>query len=392
MKICVLALVSLLVAGAGLASPFVHGPYSGDPTAQGVTISWTMSPALPGRVEYAPWRDLSHTGTFSRWVECAPRTVPHQRETAHVRLGGLEPATRYAFRVVLQEGGTLWESPVGTFYTAPPPGSEVAFCVLSDTQWRRWTEPNRIELVGDAIAADPTPFQFILHAGDVVEHPLSKYWDHLFSSLSGALLRAPFLPVLGNHERGHRSYYDYFDLPPGGGKYGERWWAFQWGDILVVGLDSNATRPAELLEQADWLRRHLSWPFLHKFVIFHHPVLSSCAAYGPGSSGLEVLWHPIFVEHGVDIVFNGHAHSYERIERDGVTYLVVGGGGGPLYPLAEERVPGSVVAFADHHFYLRVFTSPEGIRVQVVKVAQVVGEEVLPAQGLLDEFMLDASP
>lgn len=382
--ICVLGLVV-----GGLASPFVHGPYSGDPTQEGVTICWTVAPPLPARVEFSPWQEWSASGVFPQWVDYFPRGTD-ERELVHLRLAGLSPATRYAYRVVLQEGELVHESPVGSFYTTPGPGTEVAFCVLSDTQWRGWTEPNRIELVGDAIAADPTPFQFILHAGDVVEHPFRKYWDHLFVSLSDALLRAPFLPVLGNHERGSRSYYEQFDLPPGGGRFEERWWAFQWGDIIVVGLDSNATRPTELLEQADWLREHLAQDYLHKFVIFHHPVFSSRASWSLSSPGLAALWHPIFVEYGVDIVFNGHAHNYERIEQDGINYLVVGGGGGPLYPLAEDRVPGSQVGYDEFHFYLRVFTSPKGIEVEVVKVARVVGGEVIPEEGLLDRFYLPA--
>ena len=380
----------ILLLGFGtLSSPFIHGPYTGDPSEDAVTVSWTMEPPLRARVEYAPYDRFTASGDFTAFVEYEPGRTSG-RETVHVRLKGLEGGAKYAYRVVLYDDASEHQSPVGTFHTAPPPGTPVAFAVISDTQWRNWTHPNRIELVGDALAADPTPFQFILHSGDVVEHPFRKYWDHLFASLSEALLRAPLIPVLGNHERGHRSYYDYFDLPPGGGKYGERWWALHWGDIVVVGLDSNVRDPEVYGEQVTWLREHLSGPEPHKFVVFHHPVFTSDSYYGPGSPGLEALWHPVFVEYGVDVVFNGHAHNYERIVRDGITYLVVGGAGGPRYPLSGERVEGSVVGDDRHHFYVRVFTSPEGIRVEVVQVARVEGDEVVPVSGLLDSFELPA--
>ena len=111
-----------------------------------------------------------------------------------------------------------------------------------------------------------------------------------------------------------------------------------------MGLDSNARRPQDYLDQVHWLRRSLSDPEPHRFGIFHHPVFSSDAFYGLGSEGLQALWHPVLVALGVDIVFSGHAHNYARIKRDGVTYLVVGGWGTNLYPWRPTRVAGSQLA------------------------------------------------
>lgn len=308
------------------------------------------------------------------------------RETVHVRLQDLAPGARYAYRVV-QGDGVEWTSPVGTFATAPVAGEPVAFAVLSDTQWQ-WEGVNRIQLVADALAADPAPFQFILHAGDLVESPVPRYWDHFFDSLSGALLRAPFVPVLGNHERNSISYYQHFALPPGGGQAGKRWWALEFGDVIVVGLDTNVTRPQEFHDQVAFVRERMSGDFVYRFVIFHHPVFSSDALYGPGGEGLQIMWHPVFAELGVDIVFNGHAHNYERIERDGVTYLVVGGGGATLRPLGERRLEGSRVGHDDHHFYVRVVAGPDGIHVQAVGVARQLDGDVALSPGLLDTVFL----
>ncbi len=368
------------------ALPFVHGPYSGAPAATAVTVSWTAERPLPGRVEYGPWDAFVASASLTLAQDHAPESTSG-RETVHLRLHGLEPGTRYAYRVVLGEDAASWTSPVGTFATPPVAGGPVAFAVISDTQWQ-WDGVNRIQVVGNALAADPTPFQFILHAGDLVETPISRYWDHLFASLSGALLRAPFLPVLGNHERNSITYYRAFELPPGGGQGGKRWWALEFGDVIVVGLDTNVTRPQEFHDQIGFVRERVAGEFAHRFVVFHHPVFSSDAIYGPGGEGLQSMWHPVFVELGVDIVFNGHAHNYERIERDGVTYLVVGGGGAILRPLAEERLEGSQVGRDDHHFYVRVVAGPDGIHVESVAVAQQVGDDIVPSKGLLDAFFL----
>jgi len=50
-------------------------------------------------------------------------------------------------------------------------------------------------------------------------------------------------------------------------------------------------------------------------------------------------------------VFNGHKHNYERNEVNGVTYVVTGGGGAPLYA-AVEREPTQAVFALAHHFVL----------------------------------------
>jgi len=51
----------------------------------------------------------------------------------------------------------------------------------------------------------------------------------------------------------------------------------------------------------------------------------------------------------VDIVFNGHDHSYERSYVNGVFYIVTGGGGAPLYE-QERASPYSLVFHSAYHF------------------------------------------
>ncbi|MFC2077746.1 metallophosphoesterase [Candidatus Bipolaricaulota bacterium] len=311
-------------------------------------------------------------------------------KTSHVTLENLDPATDYVYRVTLVDEDGESHSPVGAFSTAPDPGKPVSFIVLADTQ-QQLEGLNRLELVGDAIAADPMEFDFILHAGDVVESPSTYYWDDWFSSFGDMLLRAPFIPVLGNHEKNHRSYYDAFELPPGAGKDDERWWALHWGDVVVVGLDSNVKKATDYTEQQEWARTHLSGPEPHKFVIFHHPVFSSDAYHSTGTF-LDKIYHPIFVETEVDIVFNGHSHHYEHIVRDGVTYLVVGGGGATPRRTKPEHIQGSDVSVEGHFFYVRAIAEAEGIRVETVSVAEQRADGTCDESAgdvLLDSFRLE---
>jgi len=378
-----------VAAAAQLVPPFEHGPYSGAPSANAVTISWLLPSLMPATLSYAPAAAYGSTGEMLATVPVPARADAVPR-TTEVRLDGLELGTEYVYQVVVQSGSETVTSPVGRFRTAPSPGEPVRFAVLSDTQWQ-WEGPNRLAWVGDAIAADADAgpgLDFILHGGDLVESPSSYYWTHWFASFETMLLRAPFIPVLGNHERNTGRYYEYFAHPPGGGRDDERWWSLHWGDVVVVGLDTNASSPPEMRAQQAWLEQELSGAEVHKFVIFHHPVFSSDAYHGSGYS-YDVIYHPIFVEHGVDIVFNGHAHNYERLVRDGVTYLVVGGGGATPRALADTRAEGSIVAIPDHNFYVTVETHPDRIDVRVVSVDRVEGDTATPTPGeTLDAFSL----
>ncbi len=63
---------------------------------------------------------------------------------------------------------------------------------------------------------------------------------------------------------------------------------------------------------------------------------------------------PLFVKHGVDLVFSGHDHVYERtVQIRGVTYVVSGGGGRRLYPARKSAWTASSTS-AHHAVFVRV--------------------------------------
>jgi predicted phosphodiesterase len=371
------------------AEPFARGPYSGAPSAESVVISWVVLPSLPAKLEVSPVAADASQTAFPRILDVAAPAEDADGQV-DVLVDGLAPAAAYVYRVIVQSGSEIATSPIGRFETAPAPDATVNFAVLSDTQWQ-WEGTNRLAVIGDAIAFDAARsggFDFILHAGDLVETPNAAYWEPWFDSFETMLLAAPFVPVLGNHEKNSVSYYKAFAHPPGAGQGDERWWALHWGDVVVVGLDTSVTRADRILEQQAYARAELFGPERWKFVIFHHPIYSSDAYHGSGY-GYELIYHPIFVDAGVDIVFNGHAHNYERIERDGIVYLVLGGGGAVPRGLAPTRVEGSIVAIENHNFYARVTAAKSGISVEIVSVAEATETTFTPTSGeLLDSFVL----
>ena len=55
-----------------------------------------------------------------------------------------------------------------------------------------------------------------------------------------------------------------------------------------------------------------------------------------------------FAEWGASIVYAGHDHTYERLDVDGLPYIVNGVGGKELYELGEP-LPESLVRHTDVH-------------------------------------------
>ena len=79
--------------------------------------------------------------------------------------------------------------------------------------------------------------------------------------------------------------------------------------------------PAQLMVERSF-RSDKKW----KIAYFHHPIYSSGERHG-SELDLQVLVEPLFVANGVDVVFSGHEHFYERIKpQKGITYITQGGG------------------------------------------------------------------
>ncbi|MCA1719103.1 MAG: metallophosphoesterase [Actinobacteria bacterium] len=119
-----------------------------------------------------------------------------------------------------------------------------------------------------------------------------------------------------------------------------RYYSFDWANAHFVALDSELyydDEGGDSERQKAWLERDLGetrqpW----KFVFFHRPPYSS-SEHGSDLVVREDL-EPTLARHGVDVVFSGHDHDYERtVQIKGVTYVVTGGGGKDLYEAGESE-------------------------------------------------------
>ena len=75
-----------------------------------------------------------------------------------------------------------------------------------------------------------------------------------------------------------------------------------------------------------WLEKELAnsdsrW----KIAFFHHPLYSSGGRHG-SEVDLRTQLEPLFMKHGVNVVFPGHEHFYERLKpQKGIYYFTAGG-------------------------------------------------------------------
>ena len=183
------------------------------------------------------------------------------------------------------------------------------------------------------------PFTFAIMLGDNIygkERPqdFAKKFEGPYKKLLAAGVK--FYAALGNHDDPNQRYYKPFNLD------GKRYRTFKEGHVRFFILDSNYLDP----EQVKWLEKELEasdseW----KIVYFHHPLYTT-ARRGPEVELREIL-EPLFVKHGVDVVFTGHEHIYERFKpQQGIHHFLVGGAAklrrgdtrrGPLTAAAFDR-------------------------------------------------------
>jgi len=247
-------------------------------------------------------------------------------------LTGLSAYTTYHYRVKVSN--LAW-SPDSTLKTAAGPEQTwLPFAVIGDTHSGVYEFPRRKRESDGAhrhavdIIATLSP-DFYLHVGDLVQEGGDlAAWDEFFATEGSLMKRVTIFPSLGNHERNHQNYFNLFYLPNN-----ERWYSFDYGNAHFVCLEVDGyTDVAVDSAQYRWLQDDLAETHqVWKFVFFHFPAYSSGGGYG---SDLEVqaCLVPLFRQHGVDIVFNGHEHNYQRNVVDGVSYLQTSGGGGMTRP------------------------------------------------------------
>lgn len=192
----------------------------------------------------------------------------------------------------------------------------------------------------------------IYPAGDIAQ--VKATFERPYRELLAA--GVPFHAVLGNHDIRTANGLPQLAYRPFGMK--DRYYRLRQGPVEFFMLDTNSN--ADWARQLPWLEGALGrstapW----KVVVGHHPVYAS-GVYGNDPAAIRRLT-PLFRRHGVALYINGHEHHYERSRPlNGTTYLIVGGGGAHLRPVA----PSASTAFARSTFsFAELEASPTSLTI-----------------------------
>ncbi len=334
-KVHLSAAMGMLLA---IILPFVHAsspPYGvhlsweSEPYSS-LTVTWRTDSVQASIVEYGLSDSYGHGATG------APG------EIHHVRLTGLLPSTRYWYRC----GDGLTWSHGSSFVTGPADDRRYSFAAYGDDR----SNYDVRRSVGLSILNSGA--EFALHTGDLVsDGRVQAQWDLWFESLNELLSSKVVMPVLGNHEENSPLYFDQFALPGN-----EQWYSFEYGNARFFALNTETIPEGE---QLIWLQEELArcnstW----KFVYFHRPMYSS--GYHGSDLGVRHAWEETLIRNGVDVVFCGHNHIYERTKpirlgaitetTEGIVHLVTGGGGAGLHNLGAVLAPWTEIAVSEHHY------------------------------------------
>jgi hypothetical protein len=325
------------------------GPYLQHVTKTSMTIMWETDKPCTSTIKFGKSRFVpkGKKGGAKPSAPLDQQVSSEETNTIHeLVLSDLEPQTDYFYQVHSRFNPKQEvKSEILPFQTAVKDDSAFAYVVMGDNR----TYPERFKkLTQKAFAERPN---FVLNVGDVVSNGNNKdQWITEYLSPAAELMkRVPTYVAIGNHERNASWFYRYSSYPSP-----ENYYSFDYGNAHFTIIDSNADLSPKS-KQLMWIKKDLAaskakW----KFVAHHHPPFSSDKDdYGNTDYSLSRRGDPrvqslisIYEKYGVDVVWCGHIHDYERTwpirdgavdQNNGVIYIQAGGGGAPLEEFAPTR-------------------------------------------------------
>lgn len=330
------------------AAALSRGPVLGAVTTTSATVVLETDLAAAALVEWGPTAALGHR------VESTAGVALHHA----VELTGLPESSMVYYRALVDGAAT----PTRSFRTMPGTGRPVRIALYGDVRGGHLIHASLIERIRDE---DP---DLVLATGDLVRSGSDEGdWQRFFDLTEELLATVPYMSAQGNHDVGRagdtrRRFSDMFILPelvagadPRPAWYG--WSSFEVGDVHVILLDSNAY---DERAQLDWLALDLKAARKRGA----KAIIAAChdGPFSRGEHGGNKLaakkFVPLLVKHDAALLVSGHDHIYQRGKKDGLAYILSGGGGAPLYdvsctnPKQKCKIKDGMLFVAKEHHYV----------------------------------------
>lgn len=212
-------------------------------------------------------------------------------------------------------------------------------------------------MLGDNMYGSQRPRDFV----DKFENPYKPLLD----------AGVTFYAALGNHDNQTSRFYKPWNMN------GERYYSYAKNNVRFFVLDSDYMDPKQL----QWIENELKsaradW----KIVYFHHPLYSSGGRHG-SAVDLRVTLEPLFVKYGVNAVYSGHDHIYERLKPQKGIYYFVSGSGGELRKGDLKKSALTAAGYdQDQSFMLNEVAGNELFFQVITRTGRTVDAGVLPRQ------------
>ena len=324
-------------------------PYLQNLSQNGITIMWMVNNNATSWVEYGKTEQRG-----SKAIHAQSGMVDVNPGIQKMVLTGLEPGTRYFYRVASAEvklqqaykvifDDTLF-SETYSFATPSISTQQFSFLAFNDLH-------SKPQFVSDVVKREKG-FSFAMLNGDILGDinagdEIAKFMLIPFSNYFAT--SKPFYLTRGNHETrgsGARNLSKYIDTPTG--KY---YYSFTYGNACIIVLDCGEDKPDEhpayfgladydnyRMDEAEWLTDEVQKPAFknakYKIVCIHMPITLQPQVEGKtghGPADCSAKFAPILNKAGVDLLLAGHTHQFKVIHpQKGVTSFPIITGGAPV--------------------------------------------------------------
>ena len=302
----------------GSLATLVRGPYlqSGTPTS--TVIKWRTNTVTDSKVWYG--------NSFDQLLQT--ESVSGSLLDHEITITNLNPNTTYYYAIGDSNGQLSGGDTDHYFTTAPTVGTDqsITAWILGDCGTGNANQAAVRDAYHNYIGNTHTDMILLLGDNAYNSGTDTEYQGAIFDIYTSKLKNSMVWSCPGNHDYYAQSglnadYYDIFTFPTSGEAGGlasntEKYYAFDYGNIHIISLDSHDENRDVGSPMLTWLENDLAATMQEwVVVIFHHPPYTK-GSHNSDTEGRLIDMRenvlPILENYGVDLVLSGHSHSYER--------------------------------------------------------------------------------